>query len=110
MFKIKKKKLFIPIIILVLTAFLALIGYISIIFLGHYVIDEKSLFFMLLQKLLIKTEMRLQACIQKIASRSRSMRFQSRSEKRLSLLRIKGSMSITALMQNLSEGQCIAIY
>ncbi|WIG47980.1 transglycosylase domain-containing protein [Bacillus halotolerans] len=43
MFKIKKKKLFIPIIILVLTAFLALIGYISIIFLGHYVIDEKKL-------------------------------------------------------------------
>lgn len=45
MFKIKKKKLFIPIIILVLTAFLALIGYISIIFLGHYVIDEKKLAF-----------------------------------------------------------------
>ncbi|MCY8183378.1 penicillin-binding protein, partial [Bacillus inaquosorum] len=43
MFKVKKKKLFIPIIILVLTAFLALIGYISIIFLGHYVIDEKKL-------------------------------------------------------------------
>ncbi|PSA98963.1 transglycosylase domain-containing protein [Bacillus halotolerans] len=43
MIKIKKKKLFIPIIILVLTAFLALIGYISIIFLGHYVIDEKKL-------------------------------------------------------------------
>ncbi|MBY8912604.1 PBP1A family penicillin-binding protein [Bacillus sp. YC2] len=39
----KKKKLFIPLVIAAATAFLALIGYIIIIFLGHYVIDEKKL-------------------------------------------------------------------
>ncbi|MCY9163084.1 transglycosylase domain-containing protein [Bacillus atrophaeus] len=42
MFK-KKKRIIIPLFILAVTAFLALIGYISIIFLGHYVIDEKKL-------------------------------------------------------------------
>ncbi|AIU81153.1 MULTISPECIES: transglycosylase domain-containing protein [Bacillus] len=39
----KKKRFFIPAVIAAATAFLALIGYIIIIFLGHYVIDEKKL-------------------------------------------------------------------
>lgn len=39
----KEKRFFIPAVIAAATAFLALIGYIIIIFLGHYVIDEKKL-------------------------------------------------------------------
>lgn len=98
MFKIKKKKLFIPIIILVLTAFLALIGYISIIFLGHYVIDEKKLILHASSKIVDKTGMRSQVCIQKIVNRSLSMKFRKRSEKRLSQWKIRDFMNTTVSM------------
>lgn len=93
-----------------LTAFLALIGYISIIFLGHYVIDEKeadtSCFFKIVDQngdevASLYTENREPVSINEIPKQVREA---------FIAVEDKGSMSITALMQNLSEGQCIAIY
>ncbi|MGE6630867.1 transglycosylase domain-containing protein [Bacillus sp. NPDC077027] len=41
----KKKKIIIPLVIVVSTLLLSFIGYLTILFLGHYVIDEKKLVF-----------------------------------------------------------------